>query len=62
MNSDLANDVGNLAQRALTMIDKHCGGRLPVPGQTELPAIECPDIDVTAAFTDDDRELLELPD
>jgi methionyl-tRNA synthetase len=32
MNSDLANDLGNLAQRCLAMVAKHCGGVLPVPG------------------------------
>ncbi|MCH9012994.1 MAG: methionine--tRNA ligase, partial [Proteobacteria bacterium] len=29
MNSDLANDFGNLAQRVLSMIAKNCGGRVP---------------------------------
>jgi methionyl-tRNA synthetase len=32
MNSDLANDFGNLAQRSLSMIAKNCGGKLPAPG------------------------------
>jgi methionyl-tRNA synthetase len=32
MNGDLANDLGNLAQRVLSMIAKNCGGTLPVPG------------------------------
>ncbi len=32
MNSELANDYGNLAQRTLSMIAKNCGGRLPEPG------------------------------
>ncbi len=32
MNADLANDLGNLAQRSLSMIAKNCDGRLPVPG------------------------------
>ncbi|HEY5226695.1 MAG TPA: methionine--tRNA ligase, partial [Methylovirgula sp.] len=32
MNADLANDLGNLAQRSLSMIGKNCDGRLPVPG------------------------------
>nr|WP_078706722.1 methionine--tRNA ligase [Consotaella salsifontis] len=31
-NSDLANDLGNLAQRSLSMIGKHCGGAVPEPG------------------------------
>lgn len=31
-NADLANDLGNLAQRSLTMIAKACGGVLPEPG------------------------------
>jgi len=32
MNSDLANDFGNLAQRSLSMIAKNCGSVLPAPG------------------------------
>jgi methionyl-tRNA synthetase len=32
MNSELANDYGNLAQRTLSMIFKNCGGELPTPG------------------------------
>jgi methionyl-tRNA synthetase len=36
-NADLANDIGNLAQRSLSMINKNCGGKLPEPGPlTEL--------------------------
>ncbi|MDP3546655.1 MAG: methionine--tRNA ligase [Phreatobacter sp.] len=31
-NADLANDIGNLAQRSLSMIAKNCGGVLPKPG------------------------------
>lgn len=42
MNSDLANDFGNLAQRVLSMIGKNCAGTLPAHG----------------AFTDEDREML----
>ena len=30
-NSDLANGLGNLAQRSLSMIAKNCGGRVPDP-------------------------------
>ena len=32
MNSELANDLGNLAQRSLSLIAKNCGGVLPAIG------------------------------
>ncbi len=32
INADLANDLGNLAQRSLSMIAKNCAGRIPAPG------------------------------
>ncbi|BCW45992.1 methionine--tRNA ligase [Arthrobacter sp. StoSoilB5] len=32
MNSDLANNFGNLAQRSLSMVAKNCDGKVPVPG------------------------------
>ncbi len=32
-NSELANDLGNLAQRSLSMIAKHCDGQVPQPGR-----------------------------
>jgi methionyl-tRNA synthetase len=31
INADLANDLGNLAQRSLSMLAKNCDGVLPVP-------------------------------
>ncbi|CAG0905750.1 unnamed protein product [Darwinula stevensoni] len=31
-NADLANDLGNLAQRSLSMINKNCDGKVPQPG------------------------------
>lgn len=31
MNSDLANNLGNLAQRSLSMVAKNCEGRVPQP-------------------------------
>jgi methionyl-tRNA synthetase len=31
INADLSNDLGNLAQRSLSMIGKQCGGVLPKP-------------------------------
>lgn len=33
MNVELANDLGNLAQRSLSLIARNCGGLLPAPGQ-----------------------------
>ena len=42
MNSELANDLGNLAQRSLSLINKNCGATLPDRGPV----------------TDDDAELL----
>jgi len=32
INADLANDLGNLAQRSLSMIHKNCDGKVPAPG------------------------------
>jgi methionyl-tRNA synthetase len=32
-NADLANDLGNLAQRSLTMIGRNCDGKIPAPGK-----------------------------
>ncbi|EJF88836.1 methionine--tRNA ligase [Bartonella tamiae] len=32
-NADLANDLGNLAQRSLSMIAKNCDGHVPTPDQ-----------------------------
>lgn len=46
INADLANDLGNLAQRSLSMIARNCDGRLPEAG------------DLSA----DDKEMLEKAD
>ena len=46
INADLANDLGNLAQRSLSMINKNFAAALPVPG----------------AFTDADRAILAEAD
>jgi methionyl-tRNA synthetase len=39
INADLANDLGNLAQRSLSMIAKNCDGAVPEPG--ELTPADC---------------------
>ncbi len=46
INADLANDLGNLAQRSLTMIAKNCGAVVPDCG----------------ALTDADREIMAAAD
>lgn len=43
INADLANDLGNLAQRSLSMIARNCEGRVPEP----------------AAFASQDKVLLQ---
>jgi methionyl-tRNA synthetase len=45
LNSDLANNIGNLAQRSLAMIAKNCDGKIPDP--------------VPAGARPQDRELLD---
>ena len=36
LNADLANNLGNLAQRSLTMLQKDWGGKVPAPPQEQL--------------------------
>lgn len=36
MNADLANNLGNLAQRSLSMIAKNCDGKVPVRGEATV--------------------------
>ncbi|MEE1613230.1 methionine--tRNA ligase [Microvirga sp. CF3016] len=46
INADLANDLGNLAQRSLSMIAKNCDAAVPQPGE----------------FTQADQDILWLAD
>ncbi|MFI5056842.1 MAG: methionine--tRNA ligase [Candidatus Acidiferrales bacterium] len=39
-NADLANGLGNLASRTLTMIDKYFGGKIPEGGDSLDPSIQ----------------------
>lgn len=46
INADLANGIGNLASRSLSMIVKNCDGQIPTPGE----------------FTDEDKAMLSSAD
>jgi methionyl-tRNA synthetase len=46
INADLANDIGNLAQRSLSMIAKNCDSKVPKPG----------------ALSDEDKAILDATD
>ncbi|WP_313618170.1 methionine--tRNA ligase [Agrobacterium sp.] len=46
INADLANGIGNLASRSLSMIVKNCDGKIPAPG----------------AYTDEDKAMLASAD
>jgi methionyl-tRNA synthetase len=40
LNADLANDLGNLLQRSLTMARRYLDGRVPAPGKEQEPDLE----------------------
>ena len=40
ITSDLSNDLGNLAQRVLSMINRNCDGAMPTPGTYENEDLE----------------------
>lgn len=57
MNSDLANDYGNLCQRVLSMIAKNCAGAVPECGPLQ-PADQAL-LDKAAGVLDSCRKLME---
>ncbi|KAA2215189.1 methionine--tRNA ligase [Teichococcus oryzae] len=56
LNSDLANDLGNLAQRTLTLIQKNCEGRLPAAGPLDVSDQAI--LDLAAALPEQVEEAL----
>ena len=40
INSDLANGIGNLLSRTITLIQRSCDGRIPIPVSSETTALE----------------------
>jgi methionyl-tRNA synthetase len=46
INADLANDLGNLAQRSISMIYKHCDGKISRPH----------------GYTDEDKAMIDMAD
>ncbi len=57
INADLANDLGNLAQRSLSMVAKNFGGVLPVPA--ELSANDAAMLAAADAMLDKAREAMK---
>ena len=58
VNGDLANDLGNLAQRVLSMIAKNCGGAVPQPGAFNED--DCALLDAAYGLLDDVRDSIDV--
>jgi len=61
INADLANDLGNLAQRSLTMVARNFGGVLPKPGQfSQKDQIVLNEADTMLGFAHRSMESFQL--
>lgn len=40
INSDLANGIGNLLSRTVTLIQRSCGGKIPAPVSSEITSLD----------------------
>ena len=61
INADLANNLGNLAQRSLSMIYKNCDGKIPEPGEftaEDKAILAAADAIYAKARTEMDRQAL----
>ena len=57
INADLANDLGNLAQRSLSMIAKNCGAQIPEP--VSLTEADETILEASAALLEVCREAID---